>query len=306
MVLLARRKKEDGQSAPKPYEAGSERSACNAYFREISGPLLTPEQEVALNARVRQGDTAARSRFITANLLFVVKIARDYEGLGLPLEDLIGEGNIGLIKGVERFRSGMGAKFTTYGAWWIKQAIIRALNNHSRTIRLPIQTHAICVEIRMAERVLYAELGREPTSQEIADRLGRKVKRIEHIVTMSQTPDSIDREIDGIDQTYKLGDSIPDEQAPIPGHEEFDGDLWKIVKRLMRRILSERELTILRQRFGLNDGGTCLTLEELGKKFRLSRERIRQIQKEALNKVRTAYRRRFESGLTEHLVSQHQ
>jgi len=254
------------------------------YLQEIGlVKLLTPKEELELAKRVQRGDEAAREHMIKANLRLVVKIARDYEGLGLPLLDLINEGNMGLMTGVERFDPKRGAKLSTYAAWWIKQNIKRALANQSRTIRLPVHVVDRLAHMRRAEVKLREVLDREPTDEELADELELDAKRVRRYRESSRAPISLDSPVDD-DESSRIADVVADPNAAAP----FDRVLLETDTELVREVLAtlnERENKILAWRFGLANGNP-LTLEEIGAKMGLTRERIRQIQDQALKKLR--------------------
>jgi RNA polymerase primary sigma factor len=260
------------------------------YLREIGQvKLLTPKEEIALARRIRRGDKRAREQMITANLRLVVKIARDYEGLGLPLLDLINEGNIGLMKGVQRFDPGKGAKLSTYASLWIKQAIRRALSNQSKTIRLPVHVFDKMTHIRKAEVKLREMLDREPTDEEVADNLGLNARRIRQYREASRVPVSLDSPI-STDDTTAISEIVADANAAAP----FDGILKHNDNELMQEVLATldaRESRILAMRFGL-DNGRPKTLEDVGKRLGVTRERIRQIQEQALQKMRVKIEKR--------------
>jgi RNA polymerase primary sigma factor len=275
-------------TVPAETSAGSsngERSGpLTLYLREVGlVSLLTPDEEVSLAAKVKKGDEKARERMITANLRLVVKIARDYEHFGLPLLDLINEGNIGLMKAVNRFDPTKGAKFSTYSSWWIKQAIKRALANQSKTIRLPVHLVDKIAHMRRVAMRLHDVLGHEPTDDELAAELGIKVSRVAEWRSASQRPSSLDAPI-GDDDSHRLADIVRDERVEDPcdtlANRTIAGKLSELVEKL-----HPREATILRFRFGL-DGGPERTLEEVGRKFGVTRERIRQLQNLALTKLR--------------------
>jgi RNA polymerase primary sigma factor len=267
----------------EPVESLS-RDSLQLYLNEIGQvKLLTPEEELLLAKRVKRGDKIAREKMITANLRLVVKIARDYEGLGLPLLDLINEGNIGLMKGVERFDPKKGAKLSYYASWWIKQAMMRALANQSKTIRLPVHVVDKMAHIRRAEVKLREVFGHEPTDEEIADHLGITARRIQQYRTASKTPVSLDAPL-GHDEPKPISEAIADANAAAP----FDQLIKENNRGLIREALSTldtRESRILTMRFGL-DSGSPKTLEEIASRFDVTRERIRQIQEGALKKMR--------------------
>jgi RNA polymerase primary sigma factor len=270
--------------SPERVASGGD-NAFRLYIREIGQvQLLTPQEEIELAARIKLGDKAAREHMIKANLRLVVKIARDYEGFGLPLLDLISEGNIGLMKAVERFDPAKGGKLSTYGAWWIKQGIKRALANQSKTIRLPVHLVDKLFRMRKVALKLQESLGREPTDEELADEMGLPVKRITKMRTASQRPTSLDAPLGEDGDSKTVADVVEDERPTNPyddlERKTLTGMLGEIITHL-----DEREHAILRYRFGL-DGGAEKTLEEVGLKFGVTRERIRQIQNVALAKLR--------------------
>ena len=260
------------------------------YLREIGKTaLLTPDEEVHLAARIKKGDHAARSHMIKANLRLVVKIAQDYANYGLPLLDLISEGNIGLMKAVERFDPAKGGKLSTYAAWWIKQSIKRALANQSKTIRLPVHMVDKISKMRRVAMVLAEELGREPSDEELAEEIGIDRAKLAHLKSAALRPASLDAPISD-DDTTEFGEIVGDENAQTPFellshknmHLQLDGLL---------EVLDERELKIIEARFGLN-GQKPRTLEEVGQEFGVTRERIRQLQNIALKKLRRALQKR--------------
>lgn len=259
-------------------------TAIKLYLREIGQvPLLTPEEEVELAARIKKGDKRAREQMIKANLRLVVKIAHDYEGFGLPLLDLISEGNIGLMKAVERFDPAKGGKLSTYGSWWIKQSIKRALANQSKTIRLPVHLVDKISKMRRVAMKLQEELGREPTDEELGEELGISASRVAQMRTAAIRPASLDAPI-GDDDSNNFSEVVQDENADTP-YEHLEEKTVTNMLQEMVKTLDQREATILRYRFGL-DGGSEKTLEEVGQKFGVTRERVRQIQNIALNKLR--------------------
>lgn len=258
--------------------------ALHLYLREIGRvKLLTPEEELALARRIKRGDKAAREHMIKANLRLVVKIARDYEGLGVPLLDLINEGNLGLVKGVEKFDPNKGAKLSTYAAWWIKQNIRLALANQSKTIRLPVHVVDRLAHLRRAEVKLRETLGHEPSEEELAHELNLDARRVRRYRQASLAPVSLDAPI-GDDDSNQVAEVVADPNAALP----FDRLVQETDTELVREVLttlSPREGAILSLRFGLEDG-TQRSLEEVGEHFDLTRERIRQIQELALKKLR--------------------
>lgn len=255
------------------------------YLREIGQtPLLTPAQEVELAAKIKKGDQEARSLMIRANLRLVVKIAHDYSRYGLPLLDLISEGNIGLMKAVERFDPKKGGKLSTYAAWWIKQAIKRALANQSKTIRLPAHLVDKIARMRRVEHQLTEQFGREPTVNEIAEEMQLEPKVIQHWQVVSQRPTSLDAPIGGESDANTFGDLIGDEKARNPYDEINDQQLLSEMDELLDK-LDRRERDILKYRYGLH-GTRVETLEAVGERFKITRERVRQIQNEAVKKLR--------------------
>ena len=267
------------------------------YLREISQvPLLTPQDEVKLAKQIKRGNKKAREKMITANLRLVVKIAHDFGNYGLPLLDLISEGNIGLMKAVERFDPNKGGKLSTYASWWIKQSIKRALANQSKTIRLPVHLVDKIGKIRRVAAQMAEELGHEPTTEELAEELGLPVAKVAHLKTVAVRPASLDAKISADDDTA-FGDLVGDDRAEDPFEALRDKDLQDEVGDLLN-VLDPRERKIIAFRFGL-DGGRERTLEEVGHKFGVTRERIRQLQNIALLKMRKALRKREELNLPE-------
>jgi RNA polymerase primary sigma factor len=266
---------------PQTYDG---ETAIKLYLREIGQvKLLSQEEEVVLAARIKKGDKRARELMIKANLRLVVKIAHDYENFGLPLLDLISEGNIGLMKAVERFDPAKGGKLSTYGSWWIKQSIKRALANQSKTIRLPVHLVDKISRMRRTALKLQEIFGREPTDEELADEMGLSVSRVAQMRTAAIRPASLDAPI-GEDDSNSFAEVVQDEAASTP-YENLEEKTVTGMLQEMVKTLDERESTILRYRFGL-DGGSEKTLEEVGAKFGVTRERVRQIQNIALIKLR--------------------
>jgi len=256
------------------------------YLQEIGQfSLLTPQQEIELAKKIKKGDTAARERMINANLRLVVTIARDYANLGLPLLDLISEGNIGLTKAVERFEPTKGAKLSTYAMWWIKQAIKRALANQSKTIRVPVHLADKLAKMRRLSVRMSEELGREPTDDELAEEIGIDSDKITRLKSVGIRPASLNAPIVEDDST-EFGDMIGDDEAQTPFELLRDKNLLGEVDGLLE-VLDPREKKIISQRFGL-DGGEPKTLEDVSKDFGITRERIRQLQNVALAKLRRA------------------
>jgi len=281
-------------ATPEKLERGpwDEHTSLRLYMRDaVATPLLTPDQEVQLAKRIQAGDDSAREHMIKANLRLVVKIAREYEDFGLPLLDLINEGNIGLMRAVERFDPTKGAKLSTYAAWWIKQSIKRALSNQSKSIRLPIHVVQELARMKKAEARLEAELGRLPTDAELAAELACEVediKRWKEAAAIGAT--SLDAPLGSDADSSRVADVIADDNAVMPWsgvQEETDAEL---VRELVMT-LNGREQMILRRRFAL-DGGEPETLENIGADFGLTRERIRQLEAAALKKLRDRLRSR--------------
>jgi len=254
------------------------------YIQEISQvPLLTAEEEVTLAKRIQAGDDKARDLMIRANLRLVVKIAHDYNHFGLPLLDLISEGNIGLMKAIERFDPEKGGKLSTYAAWWIKQTIKRALANQTKTIRLPIHLGDRIAKMRKATAALQEKLGREPLDQEIADVIGFSVAKVSYLKAIILHQTSLDAPIND-EESSSLNDVIRDENTRTPFETLVDKSLSSELRQVLQR-LDPREAAVLHLRFGL-DGEQPKTLEEIGDSLHLTRERIRQIEGSALRQAR--------------------
>ena len=276
--------KQTRKSAPIPSinETGS---SLGRYMHEIGQvDLLKPEEERELAALIHAGDESAREKMITANLRLVVKIAKEYEGFGLPLQDLINEGNIGLMKAVERFDPSKGSKLSTYASWWIKQAVKRALGNQSKTIRLPLHLVDRLSRMRKIAKKYFEEFKREPTDEELSDELEIALPRVRLLRRASMRPLSLETPI-GDDESSSISDIVPDEKAINPYDQLEDKALKGLLPGLMQT-LTFREAEILKRRFGL-DGNPAMTLEEVGELFGVTRERIRQLQNAALKKLRT-------------------
>jgi RNA polymerase primary sigma factor len=268
------------------------------YLREIGQtPLLTIQEEIELAAKIKKGNKEARAKMIKANLRLVVKIAHDYANLGLPLLDLVSEGNIGLMKAVERFDPAKGGKLSTYAAWWIKQSIKRALANQAKTIRLPVHLVDKIAKIKRVSMSMSEALGREPTDEELADEVGISAAKLSQLRTVSIRPASLDAPMNDEDGT-EFGEVVGDDAAVDPAENLSDKNLQEEVSDLLR-VLDDRERKIIMSRFGL-DGGDSRTLEEVGERFGVTRERIRQLQNIALAKLRRALRKREHP--IEHLI----
>lgn len=265
-------------------------SSLKIYLREIAKtPLLTPEEEFTLAGRIAKGDEEARTQMIRANLRLVVKIAQDYSNYGLPVTDLISEGNIGLMKAVERFDPHRGGKLSTYAAWWIKQSIKRALANQSKTIRLPVHMVDKIAKVRRIAILLAEALGREPTDTELAEEVGLPRHKLAMIKLASQRPTSLDSPVNEGEAT-EYGEVIGDERATSPLDALSDKNMFGELDGLLD-LLDERERRIIDVRFGLT-GATPMTLEEVGRQFGVTRERIRQLQNSAIVKMRKALRKK--------------
>jgi len=260
------------------------------YLKEIGKvPLLSADEELELAKRIEEGDEAAKKRLSEANLRLVVSIAKRYVGRGMQFLDLIQEGNLGLMKAVEKFDFRKGYKFSTYATWWIRQAITRAIADQARTIRIPVHMVETINKLIRVQRQLLQEFGREPVPEEIAKEMGVPVERVREIMKISQEPVSLETPI-GEEEDSHLGDFVEDDHIPTPPEAAAYTLLGEQLKEVLDT-LTDREQKVLRLRFGLDDG-RARTLEEVGKEFKVTRERIRQIEAKALRKLRHPSRSR--------------
>ena len=271
-------------------ERGSAEDPVRMYLKEIGKvPLLSADEEIKLAQRMEEGDEAAKKKLAEANLRLVVSIAKRYSGRGMQFLDLIQEGNLGLIKAVEKFDYRKGYKFSTYATWWIRQSITRAIADQARTIRIPVHMVETMNRVNRTSRRLLQEYGREPTPEEIAVTMNLPVERILEVSKISQEPVSLETPI-GEEEDSHLGDFIQDEHVPVPSEEAAHTLLREQLEEVMDT-LSDREQKVLALRFGLEDGKPH-TLEEVGRDFQVTRERIRQIEAKALRKLRHPTRSR--------------
>ena len=263
-------------------------SGIQIYLREIGQiPLLTRDQEVQLAQRIRRGDKKARKQMIEANLRLVVKIACDYESLGLSFLDLISEGNIGLMKAVEKYDPSRGVKFSTYAAWWIKQGIKHALANQSRTVRLPNHVLVKISKMRKARKTIAQKIGRDPTNKDVADTLDIPLATVANLQSVARIPFSLNAPVEG-GSDYKWEDILSDQNTSTPYDKIDNHQIHEIIRRLMYR-LDHRAQIILMLRYGLR-GNPSQTLDVISKRFDITRERVRQIQNSAIEKLKTLMR----------------
>lgn len=292
---------DDDDGAPEPEEDASETSVVDdsvkMYLKEIGKiELLHADEEHDIAKRMSEGDEDAKETLINSNLRLVVSIAKKYMNRGLPLQDLIQEGNIGLIKAVDKFDYTKGFKFSTYATWWIRQAITRAIADQARTIRIPVHMVETINKLTRAQRQLVQELGREPTTEELAECMGMEPAKIREIQNISQDPISIDKPV-GEEEDSHLVDFISNDELAAP-EEEVARNLLKedLIKAL--NTLTDRERKVIELRFGLKDG-VPMTLEQVGKKFGVTRERIRQIETKAIRKLSRASSSKKLEGYTD-------
>ena len=261
-----------------------EQESLNIYLQQISAiPLITVQDEIELAELIQKGDLKAREKMITANLRLVVKIAQYYANIGLSLLDLINEGNIGLMKAVERFDPSKGGKLSTYAAWWIKQSIKRALANQSKTIRLPVHMVDRVTQMRRTSAELAERIGRDPTDDELASEMNLPISRVAHLKSVSKKPASLDSPL-GEDENSTLGEVVADDNAINPSEQLQSKSLIGDVNIVLSK-LDPREADIIRLRFGL-EGRDPLTLEQVRAKIGVTRERVRQLQEQALRQLR--------------------
>ena len=282
--VIAEEEAKKGDSKFESEDAVSIDDPVKVYLKEIGRvPLLTPEEEIELAIKIAEGNIQAKKRLSEANLRLVVSIAKRYLGRGMQFLDLIQEGNLGLIKAVEKFDYTKGFKFSTYATWWIRQAITRAIADQARTIRIPVHMVETINKVKKVSTQILHEKGHEPSSEEIAEKLDISVEKVREIVRVAQEPVSLETPI-GEEEDSHLGDFIPDSDTPAPVDEASHALLKEQLEEVLST-LTPREAKVLRLRFGLEDGKSR-TLEEVGSEFKVTRERIRQIEAKALRKLR--------------------
>ena len=293
MMANEEEKKTDGES-----EGHSGNRSLDVYLHEINRtPLLTREQEQEVARRIRKGDKTALDKLVKANLRFVVSIAKQYSNQGLPLEDLINDGNLGLIKAAHRFDEKRGFKFISYAVWWIRQAMLQSLAEHSRIVRLPLNRAGTLYRIGKMSRQLDQELGRAPSAKEIAKKLKLSEEEVEGTMHIANTHVSLDDPYSTDQDDTSLVDYLQDDHAAMPDEETYERALSDDMEKALGT-LSERERLILSMYFGIN-GEAPLTLEEIGKELGLTRERIRQIKEKAIIHLRHSSRSKFLKGYME-------
>ncbi|MFB6291467.1 MAG: RNA polymerase sigma factor RpoD/SigA [Candidatus Bipolaricaulia bacterium] len=271
-----------------PNQINNKKNPVKAYFDEIGErPLLTREEEVQLSKRIEEGDKEAKEELAAANLRLVISIAKKYRNFGLSFLDLIQEGNVGLMKAVEKFDWRKGYKFSTYATWWIRQAILRAITNRSRTIRVPAHMSELIREINKEEREYIQENGEEPSAEDLAEELDVTPEKVRHAKKTAQRTTSLDKPLtDEGTETNVLGDIMADNNLPNPEEASLQAILKDQLKELLHEVLTDRERRVVQLRYGLEDYHPR-TLNEVGKVFGISRERVRQIQKQAINKLKS-------------------
>ena len=277
---------------PKTVPSRSDDNVLSMYLAEINRvPLLSREEEKDLATRARDGDEAAKEHLARANLRFVVNVAKRYQNQGLPLSDLVSEGNIGLMNAIERFDVDRGYHFISYAVWWIRQAILKAICEKSRLIRLPLNRANELVQIEKARKELAGTRSTEPRVAEVAAHINMKEDHVERLLSISRDLGSLDSPVYADRDASSVGDFVPDEAAPAPDEQAMDNALREQISRVLKT-LTEKEADIIERRFGLN-GRRPLSLKEIGERYRLTKERIRQIEKKALRTLRHPSRSQY-------------